>query len=74
MQEPTGLKAGILRGCSNLLLWAGAAAFLIGGKFVYEIKHVNFANAEATAMLGGMLLMLLGAGIGTAGKASPLKQ
>jgi hypothetical protein len=63
----------IVRGCSRLLLWVGAAVFLIGGKFLYEIKHVNFVNAEAEGLVGGMLLMLLGAGIGMTGKASTPK-
>ena len=48
--------------------------FLIGGKFLYEIRHVKFLNAEAEGLLGGMLLMLLGAGIGMTGKASTPKQ
>ena len=75
MQEPSGSKlTTIIRGCSRLLLWAGAAVFLIGGKFLYEIKHVNFVNAEAEGLLGGILLMLLGVGIGLAGKASSPKQ
>jgi hypothetical protein len=43
------------------------------GKFLYEIKHVNFMTA-AEGILGGVLLMLLGAGLGMAGKASARKQ
>jgi hypothetical protein len=48
--------------------------FLIGGKFLYEMKHVNFMTAEAEGILGGVLLMLLGAGLEMAGKASARKQ
>ncbi len=75
MQKPSESKLfKVIRGCSRLLLWAGAAVFLIGGKFLYEIKHVQFVNAEAVGMLGGMLLMLLGAGIGMVGKSSSPEQ
>jgi hypothetical protein len=75
MQEPSGSKlTKIIWGCSRLLLWVGAAVFLIGGKFLYEIRHVNFVNAEAEGLVGGMLLMLLGAGIGMTGKASTPKR
>jgi hypothetical protein len=47
----------------------GAAIFLIGGKFLYEIKHVSFVVSETVCIVGGVLLMLLGAGIGIAGKS-----
>ena len=67
-------RRNIIRVCSRLLLWAGAAAFLVGGKFLYEIKHVNFVIAEAEGILGGVLLALLGAGIGMADKAPSSKQ
>jgi hypothetical protein len=53
----------IIQGCSRVLLVLGAAVFLIGGKFLYEIKHVTFWAAEAICIFGGVLLMLLGAGI-----------
>ena len=75
MQEPSGSNwIKVIRGCSRLLLWVGAAVFLVGGKFLYEIKHVNFANAEAEGIIGGVLLMLLGAGIGMADTSRPRKQ
>jgi hypothetical protein len=75
MQEPSGSNwIKIIRGCSRLLLWVGAAVFLVGGKFLYEIKHVNFGNAEAEGIIGGVLLMLLGAGIGMADTSRPRKQ
>jgi hypothetical protein len=75
VQEPNGSKrSNIIRDGSRLLLWAGAAAFLVGGKFRFEIKHVNLVNAEAEGILGGALLMLLGAGIGMADKAPSSKQ
>jgi hypothetical protein len=75
MQESSGSNwIKVIRGCSRLLLWLGAAVFLVGGKFLYEIKGVNFANAEAEGIIGGVLLMLLGAGIGMADKSPPRKQ
>jgi hypothetical protein len=58
----------IIRGCSRLLLLVGAAVFFVGGKFLYEIKHVSFLVSEVVGILGGVLLMLLGAGIAIAGK------
>ena len=64
----------IIRGCSRLLLLVGAAVFLVGGKFLYEIKHVSFVNAETQGLLVGVLLMLLGAGVGMADKSSPPQQ
>ena len=65
----------IIRVCSRLLLAVGAAIFLVGGKFFYEIKHVNFLFSETVGILGGVILMLLGAGIALAGKsAGPEKQ
>jgi hypothetical protein len=75
MQEPSGSNwIKIVRGCSRLLLWVGGAVFLVGGKFLYEIKHVNFANAEAEGIVVGVLLMLLGAGIRVADTSAPRKQ
>ncbi len=62
----------IIRGCSGLLLVVGAAVFLVGGKFFYEIKHVNFLVSETVGILGGVLLMLLGAGMARAGKSDDL--
>lgn len=54
--------------CSRLLLLAGAAIFLLGGKFLYEIKHISFLESEAMGIFGGVLLMLLGGGIAISGK------
>jgi hypothetical protein len=59
----------IIQGCSRLLLWAGAAVFLAGDAFLYEIKHVNFFVSAAIGILGGVLVMLLGAGIAVASKS-----
>jgi hypothetical protein len=59
----------IIQGCSRLLLWAGAAVFLVGDAFLYEIKHVNFFVSAAIGILGGALVMLLGAGIAVASKS-----
>ena len=70
--QPTLKK--IIQGCSRLLLWVGAAVFLIGGKFLSEIKHVNFLASEVSGLLVGVLLMLLGAGISIAGKSPKPKQ
>jgi hypothetical protein len=53
MQEPGGSKPkNIIRGCSRLLQWMGAGVFFVGGKFLYEIKHVNFLEAETVGILG----------------------
>ncbi len=54
------MRYRIVRGCSRLLGWGGAGVFLLGGKFLYEIRHHSFGASEAIGMLGGMLLMLLG--------------
>ena len=59
----------IIQGCSRLLLWAGAVVFLAGDAFLYEIKHVNFFVSAAIGILGGVLVMLLGAGIAVASKS-----
>lgn len=59
----------IIRGCSRLLLWVGAVVFLFGDAFLYEIKHVNFFLSAAIGILGGVLVMLLGAGIVVASKS-----
>jgi hypothetical protein len=63
------VRQRIVQGCSRLLLFGGAAVFLVGGKFLYEIKHGNFWVSETIGILGGVLLMLLGAGIAIAGKS-----
>jgi hypothetical protein len=59
----------MLQGCSRILLWAGAAVFLVGDAFLYEIRHVNFFVSAAIGILGGLLVMVLGAGIGIASKS-----
>lgn len=51
----------IIRGCSRLLGWVGALTFLLGDAFLYEIKHVNFLLSTLIGILGGVLLMSLGA-------------
>lgn len=65
---------GIIRGCSRLLLWVGAAVFLIGDAYLYEIKHLNFLVSLAIGIVGGSLLMLLGAGIALACKSHKPQQ
>ena len=64
----------MIRGCSRLLLWVGAVVFLFGDAFLYEIKHVNFFVSAAIGILGGILVMFLGAGIAYASKSSILGQ
>jgi hypothetical protein len=63
----------IIRGCSRLLLLVGAMVFFVGDKFLYEIKHVNFLVSEAVGIFGGVLLMLMGAGIAMKNKPSGLE-
>ena len=60
----------IIRGCSRLLLLMGAAVFFVADKFLYEIKHVNFLISMVVGIFGGVLLMLLGAGIAIKTKPS----
>jgi hypothetical protein len=64
----------MIRGCSRLLLWAGAVVFLFGDAFLYEIKHMNFFVSAAIGILGGIVVMLLGAGIAVASKSPSLGQ
>jgi hypothetical protein len=64
----------MIRGSSRLLLWVGALVFLFGDAFLYEIKHVNFFVSAVTGILGGVLVMLLGAGIGVASKTLKPRQ
>jgi hypothetical protein len=64
----------MIRGSSRLLLWVGAVVFLFGDAFLYEIKHVNFFVSAVIGILGGILVMFLGAGIAYASKSSNLGQ
>lgn len=64
----------MIRGCSRLLLWVGAVVFLFGDAFLYELKHVNFFVSAAIGIPGGILVMLLGAGIAVASKSPRLRQ
>jgi len=66
-KEPVLQK--IIQGCSRLLLWVGAAVFLVGDAFLYEIEHVNYFVSATIGILGGVLVMLLGAGIAVASKS-----
>lgn len=63
-----------IQGCSRILMFAGATIFLVGDKFLREIKHVTFAVSESVGILGGLSLMLLGAGIAIAGKSPKPEQ
>lgn len=58
----------VICGSSRLLLWVGAAIFFVGDAYLYEIRHVNFFVSAAVGILGGSLVMLLGAGIAAACK------
>jgi hypothetical protein len=69
-QKP--ILQSIIRGCSRLLLYVGAAIFLVGNAYLYEIQHVNFFVSAAIGILGGALVMLLGAGIAVAWKSAKL--
>jgi membrane-bound ClpP family serine protease len=51
----------MMRICSRILGLTGAAVFLIGGAFLYEIDHLNFLVSEAWCMVGGVVLIILGA-------------
>jgi hypothetical protein len=74
VEQRQSVLQGMLRGCSRLLLLAGAAVFFVGDKFLYEIKHVNFFVSAVVGILGGSLVMLLGAGIAVACKSSEQEQ
>ncbi len=75
MADPSEpLLRKIIQGCSRLFVWIGAAVFLLGGKFLYEIKHINFLTSEVSCILVGVLLMLIGAGISIADKSPKPKQ
>ena len=67
---PESVSQRMIRGCGHLLMWAGAAVFFVGDGYLYEIKHVNFLVSAAVGILGGSLVMLLGAGIAVACKSS----
>jgi hypothetical protein len=63
----------IILGASRPLLLVGALVFCVGDKFLYEIKHMNFLVSEAVGILGGVLLMLMGAGIAVRNRHSRLE-
>jgi hypothetical protein len=54
----------LLNACSKVALFSGATVFFFGGKFLYEIKHVDFLTAEAFGISCGVLLMIMGAVVG----------
>lgn len=47
----------------------GGLVFFFGDKFLHEIKHMSFPASEMIGILGGVLLILLGAGIAVVGKS-----
>ena len=58
----------------SLTAVGGAVVFLLGDAYLYEIKHVNFLVSAAVGILGGSLMMLLGAGIAVACKSPKPEQ
>ena len=48
--------------------------FFVGDAYLYEIRHANFFVSAAGGILGGSLVMLLGAGIAVASKSSKPEQ
>lgn len=64
----------IILGCSRLLLWVGVGIFFFADAFLFEIKHVNFFISLAIGIIGGVLVMLLGAGIAVASKSPRPRQ
>jgi GTP cyclohydrolase III len=59
----------MIRGCSRLLVLAGAVAFFVGDRFLHEIMHVDSLVSEVVSIVGGVLLVAVGAGIGMLGKS-----
>jgi hypothetical protein len=68
--EQQSVSQKIIQKCSRLLLWVGAAFFFFLDAFLFEVKHMNFLVSTAVGILGGSLLMLLGAAIATADKST----
>lgn len=64
----------LIRVLSRLLLWVGAAVFVAGDAYLFEIRHVNFFASVALGIGGGILVMLLGAAIAVANESSKLGQ
>jgi hypothetical protein len=56
------------KGFSRMLIFTGAAVFLLGDRFLREIEHWSFFASEAAGILTGVALMLFGAGIDKAFK------
>jgi hypothetical protein len=48
--------------------------FFVGDAYLYEIKHVNFLVSATVGILGGSLVMLMGAGIAVACKSPKPEQ
>ena len=47
----------------SITVIGGTLIFCVGDKFFYEIKHVSFLVSEVVGVFGGVLLMMIGAGI-----------
>ena len=50
----------IAKGFSRMLIFTGAAVFLLGDRFLREIEHWSFFASEAAGILTGVALMLFG--------------
>ena len=59
---------------SCVLIYTGAAVFLLGDKFLHQFEHLNFFASEFIGILAGVLLMLLGAGADKAFKSPKAEQ
>jgi F0F1-type ATP synthase assembly protein I len=58
----------IIQVLSRTLVVAGAVFFFAADKYLHEVMHMSFLRAEAIGIPGGLVLMVLGAVIGKAGK------
>lgn len=64
----------MIQGLSSLLLGAGGVVFFVGGKFLMEARHMNFAEAEGYGIMAALLLALLGVVLAIVGVKDPRTQ
>ena len=64
----------IIQGLSSLLLMAGGVVLFVGGKFLMQSRHMNFAEAEGYGIMGALLLLLLGVVVAIVGVKDPRTQ
>jgi hypothetical protein len=75
MNNPTqSFGQKIIQGLSSLLLGAGGVVFFLGGKFLMQSRHMNFAEAEGYGIMGALLLVLLGVVVAIVGVKDPRTQ